>query len=156
VSKKDKHKGPKHQVPSTAKTASQPEKRPRVGQNVDDFWGSHPVWSFARLDFYAEVGGWAKLDPDDRDELLERFRQWEKMTWKEILVDGRKQNHAIFVYKCCDKSKERLEHLKLDDLEELVSLRVNSRGRVIGILDRGVFQILWWDPNHGVCPVRDS
>jgi len=112
------------------------------------------VWSFAQIDFYAEVGGWIRLQPGDLDELLARFRQWEMMTWGEILSEGRRQNHAISVNQCIDKAQERLEFLKLDDLEELTSLRVNSKGRVLGIRDREVFRILWWDPEHEVCPSR--
>ncbi|MBC7873326.1 MAG: hypothetical protein H7Y01_04980 [Ferruginibacter sp.] len=149
--KKDKRKGGKHQVPQSAKTAAEPTKTPRVGDSVN-FWQLRPVWSFSQLDFYAEVGGWIHLQPEDRDALLARFRDWEKMTWAEILSEGRKQNHSIFVSKCSDKAQERLEHLKLDDLEELMSLRVSSRARVIGIRVREVFRILWWDPEHAVCP----
>ena len=143
----------KHQVPQSAKTAVQPTKLPRVGENVD-FYRHRPVWSFAQIDFYAEVGGWIRLQPGDLDELLARFRQWEMMTWGEILSEGRRQNHAISVNQCIDKAQERLEFLKLDDLEELTSLRVNSKGRVLGIRDREVFRILWWDPEHEVCPSR--
>ena len=104
------------------------------------------------VDFYAEVGGWKDLDVSERDEVLSRFQSWEKMTWKQILVDGKWRNHAIDVDQCCPEAQARLRSLKLDDYDQLVSLAVNSTGRVIGILDRATFQILWWDPNHQVCP----
>jgi hypothetical protein len=29
---------------------------------------------------------------------------------------------------------------------------VNNRARVIGIRNRATFSILWWDPDHQVCP----
>lgn len=148
---KKNHKGGKHQVPPSAKTAAEPTKTPRLGESID-VWKLRPIWSFAQLDFYAEVGGWIHLKPEDLDGLLARFRDWEKMTWSEILSEGRRQNHPIFVSKCCLKARERLEHLKLDDLEELMSLRVTGQARVIGIRVRDVFHILWWDPEHAVCP----
>jgi hypothetical protein len=141
----------KHQVPSAAKTAAEPRKIPRVGEAVD-FWESHPLWSFALLDFYAEVGGWIHLRPQEIDALLERFRRWETMTWREILAEGRKRNHAIDVSQCIAKAQERLRFLQLDDLEQLMSLSVSATARVMGILDRATFRILWWDPDHQVCP----
>ena len=141
----------KHQIPSAAKTAGQPTKTPRVGEDVD-FWNSPPNWSFAVLDLVAPVGGWIHLRQEDLDGLLERLRQWEKMTWKQLTMDGWKQNHPIDVSRCSREAQERLKYLKLDDQEELMSLRVNSRARVIGIRHRATFQILWWDPDHLICP----
>jgi hypothetical protein len=151
VRPRDKRHNRKHQVPPAAKTAARPEKVPRIGEDVD-FWNSHPVWSFSLLDLVAQVGGWIHLQQDELDELLARFRQWEKMTWKEILAESRKQNHPIDVSKCSSVAQERLRVLKLDDQAQLMSLSVNSRARVIGILDRGIFRILWWDRDHQVCP----
>jgi hypothetical protein len=140
----------RHQVPLAAATAAQPKKVPRVGEHVD-FNRSCPVWSFALLDPVGNFG-WTHFQKTDLDELLARFRQWEKMTWAQILAEGRKQNHSIDVDKCCRSAQERLKILGLDDREQLLSLRVNSKARVIGILDRATFHILWWDPEHQVCP----
>jgi hypothetical protein len=40
----------------------------------------------------------------------------------------------------------------LDEFEDLVSLRLSARERVWGILAEGVLELLWWDPDHKVCP----
>lgn len=77
------------------------------------------------------------------------------MTWGEILAEGgRKRNHLIDVSQCCAKSQERLKYLRLDDHEQLLSLAVGAQARVFGILDRATFRILWWDPDHKVCPAQ--
>ena len=102
--RKDKGSKDKHRVPPGATTAAQPQKIPRVGENVD-FWQAHPIWSFELLDLVAQVGGWSRLHPNNLDELLARFRQWETMAWKQILVDAKKQNHAIDVSQCCPESQ---------------------------------------------------
>lgn len=48
---------------------------------------------------------------------------------------------------------ERLTDLHLEEfVDNLYSLRLNNTHRIIGIRDRQVFQILWWDPDHKVCP----
>jgi hypothetical protein len=152
MGRKGSGKKPRHHVPSTANTAAQPTKTPRDREDVE-FWKARPQWSFALLDLCAEVGGWLHLRQGEVDNLLARFRQWETMTWGEILAEGgRKRNHRIYVSKCCTASRERLSYLHLDDHEELLSLAVSGQARVIGILDRATFQILWWDPEHKVCP----
>jgi hypothetical protein len=151
VSRRDKGRKGKHQIPSGAKSAAEPKKIPRVGEEVE-YWDSFPVWSFSLIDLVAQVGGWIHLRAEDLDDLLGRFRAWESMTWRQILIEGNKQNHPIDVDRCCTEVQERLKVLKLDDLEQLVSLRINSTARVIGVRDRATFQILWWDPDHQVCP----
>jgi hypothetical protein len=151
VGRKDKKRQGKHHVPPAAQTAGPPQKIPRVGEEVE-FWNARPIWSFALLDLVATPGGWIHLRQEDLDELLLRFRRWETMTWGQILAEGRKQNHPIDVSKCSREAQERLRFLKLDDQEQLMSLSVNSRARVIGILDRATFRILWWDPDHQICP----
>lgn len=149
--KDKKHQGKRH-VPPAARTAAKPEKIPRVQEDVD-FWKSRPVWSFAILDRFAAIGGWIHLDPNDLDALLPRLRQWETMTWAEILAEGgRKRNHLIDVSRCIPEAQQRLRDSGLDDQEQLLSLSVNSVARLIGVLDRATFRILWWDPKHQICP----
>lgn len=138
-------------VPSFAAAVHRPDRQPRVGVDVS-FWSAHPCWSFSHLDLVAPFGGWIHLQQSDLDELLARFKHWETMTWDQILVLGKKHNHTIKVSACSSPAQARLRFLRLDDISELISLRVNSRARVFGILDRGVLKLLWWDPRHEVCP----
>ncbi len=74
------------------------------------------------------------------------------MKWSEILIQGKSHNHAIETGSFSKLAKDRLAVIGQDEAEELLSLRVNARTRVFGILDRGTFRVLWWDPSHRVCP----
>jgi len=49
-------------------------------------------------------------------------------------------------------AQKRLEELKLDDVDQLYSLRLNGRERLWGIRSNDKFSILWWDPEHQICP----
>lgn len=40
----------------------------------------------------------------------------------------------------------------LDDQDALVSLGLTGRERIWGFIANGVMNLLWWDPNHEVCP----
>jgi hypothetical protein len=52
----------------------------------------------------------------------------------------------------CKTARDRLEDLRLEDIDELVSLRLGGAERVWGIRDGNVMLLLWWDPEHAVCP----
>lgn len=92
------------------------------------------------------------MEPDDQVEVLNRLRALEKMTWHQIKMDGKKRNHSIRVSDCSKGAQKRLSELELDDIDELFSMGVNGEARIIGILARTTFMILWWDPKHQVCP----
>lgn len=72
------------------------------------------------------------------------------MTWDDIFVKARKHHHSVEVGKLSKKARDRLIEIRKDDLDELYSLRLGGTERIWGILDRGVFILLWWDPNHQV------
>ena len=74
------------------------------------------------------------------------------MTIHEIFVVGKRSNHSVPVEQLCSQAKKRLEELRLLDLEELHSLRLSGEERIWGILTQNVITLLWWDPNHEVCP----
>jgi hypothetical protein len=56
------------------------------------------------------------------------------------------------VDKLIKEAQDRLTEISLDDLDELTSLHLTGKGRVWGIIDQGVMNLLWWDPEHQVCP----
>lgn len=95
--------------------------------------------------------GWHKLDESTLIYIRERLALFETMTWSEILVRAKKQNHSIKVSSICGPAQQRLEARSLF-LEDVVSLRLSARERVYGYLDNGVLVLLWWDPEHRICP----
>ena len=97
-------------------------------------------------------------------ELLPRLRDFETMTWEEIMraAGGRARsnnNHFVCVEKFTRQAKERLAALGQEDISELFSLRLTATTRIYGIRDRRALKLLWYDPHHGtndraVYPVR--
>ena len=76
------------------------------------------------------------------------------MTWREIFVDARKQNHFMGVWTICPDARKRLEDLGYGDLKKIVSLRLSGKERIWGVMEEGVLAVLWWDPGHTVYPVE--
>lgn len=125
------------------------DKTPAFSPSFDPGERQCPVWQIRLL----ELDGPFSWHPITRsllvDEILPKLQSFERMTWEEIL--GRK-NHSVRVADLCRDAQKRLEHLRLDDVEELVSLRLDGKERVWGIRRKASMLLLWWDPNHEVCP----
>jgi len=109
-----------------------------------------PVWVFSVLD---ENGPWGKvkLSGDSVwNDILPKIRSYESMTWGQI-EQNKKYNHSVGIDALCPTARKRIDHLKLD-VDELFRFRLSGKQRLWGIRDRERFKILWWDPDHEICP----
>lgn len=132
---------PKHAIPVN------PEKSPKsrgIPQTPDGI-----LWSFAVLDREGPFG-WSKCNPlSTLLDVLFRKKSIETMRWNDLRQGG---SHEINVSALCKEARDRLVEIKLDDLDSLYSLRISGANRVWCIRDRNVLRVLWWDPEHLVCP----
>jgi hypothetical protein len=96
--------------------------------------------------------GWHTVSASTIRSVREKLGHFESMTWNEILVKGKKRNHSVSTSRLCAQAQKRLRDSGQADLDELVSLRLSGPERIWGILRQGVLAVLWWDPNHKVCP----
>jgi hypothetical protein len=92
------------------------------------------------------------LTPEVMHFIRSKLKQFETMTWSDITLKAKHQNHTVAISDLCGRARARLKELKLDDLDVLLSLRLTGRQRVWGIFAEGVMTLLWWDPHHEVCP----
>lgn len=107
-----------------------------------------PVWAFHRLD----IGGpwcWSKIKNVDFIEVLRKMGSFEGMDWAEHRRHG---SHLVAVGNLCKEAQKRLDEIGEDDLDDLFSFRFSGKERMWGVQDRNVIKLLWWDPNHEVCP----
>jgi len=150
VAKKPKHKP----FPASNKIphAAQDPSRAKVPRSiaVTSFHHLRPSWRVANMEM-VEPFGWHGVDGATLQYIRGRLAHFETMTWAEILVRAKKQNHSIKVSDICSAAQQRLEVLSLV-LEDVVSLRLSARERVYGYLENGVLIVLWWDPDHQICP----
>ena len=120
------------------------------------YYDCPPSWSFQRFNFQHKR--WGLPDGDDLHQLLNKMKSYEQQTWKDILQDtsGRKEktkNHLIPVYNLIKDAQDDLILNHLDEFESVCSLTVTGRKRLFGFIqDTGIFQILWYDPDHSICP----
>jgi hypothetical protein len=107
-------------------------------------------WKIGILD-KAGPYSWTSCTQEEFWEYIKpRLINYEKMTWQEIFQHDK--NHPIKISIIESEAQQRLRELKFDDIEELVSLGITKLARIWGIKDGSCLKILWWDPNHHVCP----
>lgn len=123
------------------------------GHQPSSFGDSSPTWLLAS----AEKDGpwsWRKITSTQLDAVHERLASLEERSWTEILFGkgSGKQNHLVNIDRITAEAQARLQEIGQSDVEQLVSLRVQARLRVWGILSGNAMRVIWWDPQHEICP----
>lgn len=128
----------------------------RESVNAQEYKSQYPVWRFNRYD--STHPKWCINKKDFYSELMDKLISFEGMTWHQIesASGGRKagtNNHFIQVSDLVKDAQKRLEELHLY-YDQLFSLRLTNKERLFGILENGVYHILWYDANHEICPLK--
>lgn len=134
------------------------DKTPISLYDPNRFFDQTPVWSFSCCDFEHEKWGLC-TGPECLDQVFRKLKAYEGQTWREILTDtsGRKnntKNHEIETYKIIKEAQKRLDDINLSQYDTLYSLTITGEVRLWGIMNRGVYSIVWYDPEHEICPCQ--
>lgn len=138
----------KHQK-GKIKQGGTPKKEIKIGGDPDSIYGLFPSWGFAACDL---EGPWGfckeRLEQEFWMTIFPKLREFETMTWGEILLKGKKQNHSIEVEALNKVARDRLTQLGIE-AEAVYSLRLNGTIRLYGFMTGPVYSILWFDNKHG-------
>lgn len=134
------------------------KKIPVAVENPNSYYDKTPVWSFKYLDNGYNKWGFAHVK-ELNDTIISKLKSYEGMTWMEIMksAGGRKQgtnNHFENVSNLIEEAQHRWRELKLDEYDEVFSLRLTGEQRIYGILENGVYKIVWFDPSHEIYPMK--
>lgn len=148
MSKRGRNRSRKR-VPLGAARIDQVQRIPKIAGAHEVEATGPPVWRVRKIDVDGPFG-WEQLDKNGLlSKVLPRIQHFETMKWQEILGT---QNHEVQIASLAPEAQKRLQFLQLDDIGQLLSLRLSARERVWGIRNRDVVDLLWWDPEHKVCP----
>lgn len=109
-----------------------------------------PVWRFSTVDktgpFKWPVGKAEEL------EIIKQLHNFDSMEWEEIKGAS---HHFINVSDLSNIAINQLKSISQDDIEQIFSFRISAKQRIFCLpLDRGIARLLWYDPNHEVCPSK--
>lgn len=129
----------------------QPQKHPKAQFRIDSH--SPIAWRFSESD---RGGNWAwtKLEDSNKfKKVIERLQEFERKNWNEIISSG---SHPIAVGHIVKSARNRLQKIKMDDIDELMSFRLSGKERVWCIRQlNNIMTVLWWDPHHEICPAQE-
>ena len=84
--------------------------------------------------------------------IVEHLKELEKQTWSDIFRDEKK-HHKIEIDKLSKEAQKLLVQAR-EDIAEVFSVHITARERLFGIIEpgAGVLDVIWWDPEHKICP----
>lgn len=132
------------------KRAYQPSRRKQPRGEPSSTADLTPIWSFALFDKSA-VWHDEQYQEETFREVASHLKDYEGMTWGRI-ENRRRYNHPVPVERLITEAQKRLVEINLDDTDELWRFRLSGKRRIWGIRDRHIFKVLWWDPQHRICP----
>ena len=127
-----------------------PGRTVRIGGDPDSYQREPPVW---KIDIFDVEGPWGKCGLDPAHvwaDIVPKLKNFESMKWSDI-VARKDLNHSVSIDSLTKEAKDRVLKLRLD-VSELFRFRLTGKQRLWGIRDRNIFRILWWDPEHLICP----
>ncbi|MGN1126691.1 MAG: hypothetical protein ACI4RI_04555 [Ruminococcus sp.] len=104
----------------------------------------HPVWKFTNRD----KEKWTLEKANSYCDLIEFLSNLERKDWNEILVTNKKHHHSIDANKLNKCARDRLVELRIE-APAIISLRINGKHRLYGYRVRNIFNVLWYDTDHG-------
>lgn len=140
------------------KEAVSNSKQPKIAVDPQSFLGKHPVWSFKSLDNgYCK---WGFVHTDDLfGKVISKLKDYEGMTWSQILSasGGRSHgtnNHYEDIAELIPEAQRRWKAIHLEEYDRVFSLRLAGVERLYGILEDGIFRIVWFDQTHEIYPTK--
>jgi hypothetical protein len=133
-----------------AKLEPHPSKTPKKAGFDENALLMRPAWRIGHMEM-CDPFGWHEVDVATLEIIRERLKNFETMSIVDFF-GPKKKCHLVETDQLCKEARSRLSDLGLDDLEALASLRVMWSKRIWAMMDRNVFTLLWWDPEHRVCP----
>ena len=112
--------------------------------------GLQPSWRFSTVD----KGGayaWPIGKPEEL-KIVGKLHSFDSMLWSQI--EGNDHHHLSSE----SLSSEALKRLKTigkdDEVDLLFSFHLGGKSRIVCIRDRNIAKLLWFDPEHKVCPPK--
>lgn len=118
------------------------------GGNPEQYYSQNPAWTFANVDKEMWAFSSDHIGKLIWTEIIPRLEDLETQTWGEILVKDKKQNHSLDLGDLNKIAQNRLIERYIE-AESIISLRITGSHRLYGYMIGRVFNILWFDDDHG-------
>jgi hypothetical protein len=118
------------------------------GRSPEHYYAENPAWAFAGTDLLMWTFSEEHIGNDFWRDILPKLKSFESHSWKEILVKDKKQNHSLKAESLSKAARDRLAAQYIE-ADSIISLRLTGTHRLYGYITGRVFNIVWYDDNHG-------
>ncbi len=125
-------------------------KIPKIGIPRED--GSI-IFSFLKFDCQSKWSITGKAPTHDFWEIGGKLKNFQQMQWKDLAAN-QENHHSVPIYKIRKDAQKVACDLKIDDYEDIWSLRLTGTQRLWGIKEGQYFMAIWWDPDHQIYPPK--
>ncbi|MEQ6332814.1 hypothetical protein [Sphingobium sp. MK2] len=125
-------------------------KQARAGSGADLVPAMSFRWSLDRFDWLGPFSCKEMTPQVFSSTIISHLQAFDAMTWNEI--DGPTGSHFVSVSDLIKPARKRLVEIGMEDTDQLFSLRCGGKPRIWGIREIAVLRVLWWDPEHEICP----
>ena len=89
--------------------------------------------------------------------VLDKIISYSSMTWTEIKRQthdgGKSKNHMLDPDSISAEVMERIKERGLEEYSDAIfSFALQNKIRIVGYRENQFFYVLWYDPNHEICP----
>lgn len=117
------------------------------------------IWRFDMIDRSGKFAFDVSNSNFPHQIIVEKLISYSSMTWGEIKRqthdNGKSKHHIISVDSMCNEAVSRLVKRELEEYSDSIfSFALTNKLRVIGIKDEEHFHVLWYDPEHEICPSK--
>jgi len=131
------------------RNAPNPGKNPRTAISDPDRSQDKPTWRVRRAVLDGPFG-WNRATEAENLFVRSKLGEFETMRWFEL---HDKQHHYLSWDSLSKDAQDDFKRRFRDEERETIfSFRLSNKQRVIGLRLSGVFEIIWWDPEHEFCP----
>ena len=104
---------------------------------------------------FDEQGFFKKTKQNLKVNLNDIFQKQKSFETFNSNERGEQGSHSVPIPHLSKEAQRRLKSLNLEDFDGLWSFRMTGKQRLWCVkLNESLMGVLWWDPEHQVCPSR--
>jgi hypothetical protein len=92
-------------------------------------------------------------------EFMQKMVDYSSMTWSEVKRqthdNGKSKHHFLSEDSLSKEALERMQSRQLGEYSDSIfSFALQNKLRIVGIREDEHFHVLWYDPEHEICPSK--
>ena len=121
--------------------------------------GKKVVWCFDMIDRSGKFAFDLEREEFQHKEFMQKMVDYSSMTWSEVKRqthdNGKSKHHFLSEDSLSKEALVRMQSRQLGEYSDSIfSFALQNKLRIVGIREDEHFHVLWYDPEHEICPSK--